>query len=72
MEKETIMDNENKPIRLFLKDNKTFFYGTYSIKDSKTISLTDRKHKTFPIDTSLIGIIEPVDKIIYIESHINP
>ena len=65
MNYEDMKNNENNPVKIFLKDGKTFFYGTYLIKDLETISFTDRRRVTFPIDISLIGVVEPVDKIQY-------
>lgn len=56
---------EEKPIRLVLMDGKTEFYGTFKIKDEKTIHFTDRFYKTFPIDISMIGLAVPIDKIRY-------
>lgn len=71
MNYESVKNNENIPVKLLLKDNITFYYGTYKIQDRNTISFTDRKRQTFPIEISLIGLIQPVDRIKYIDDNSN-
>ena len=67
MDYEECKKQEEKPVKLTLK-NGDYFFGTYVFKkaDKTTVSFTDRKRKTFPILIEIIALIEPVDKIIYI------
>lgn len=64
MNEEEIIKHEGKPVKIILTDGKTIYYGTYENLD-KEVLFTDRRRQTFSISKIIIGLIEPVDKIIY-------
>lgn len=57
---------EGLPVKLTLI-NQDYHFGTYDIIDKSTISFTDRRRKIIPINISMIGLIEPIDKVNYVD-----
>jgi len=58
---------ENKPVKIVLKNLSNYLMGTFIIKDDSTISFTDRRRKTSLIGVELISLIEPIDRVKYID-----
>jgi len=68
MNKDEILKYEGLPVRLILKNGSGEFYGTYIIiSNSDTVVLTDRFRNDIPIDFEMIGLIQRVNSIKYID-----